>query len=343
MTRQDHAVILWPGKESSDRYARDFAQALEDQGLPTEEFSLKRWRFGTANAGVFLVHWPEAAAQGSSWLGRRTAFLLWVLSVWIFRLRGGKVAWVYHNEKPHSPDRHFVASLLRLFVPAVDLLFSPSEIGLKLAQENYRGLRPESSEIARLGVYASTRDSNVGASGSGAARPTIISFGQIRPYKSLDTVIEAFDGVEADLLIVGKCLSDSYEREIRDLCASRENIVLRLGFLPEPDLDHLLANVDGVVLAMGNSLHSGALLRARSAGLPTLTPSVGALVEYGAMDSGIHLFHGPITQGRIAEFIDETGGRVALDVSELEWPEIGAQVAGSIRRSLSVEHLKEKT
>lgn len=339
MARNKTQVMLWPGAESRDAYARDFASSIAANGAEVTEFSLGAWKFGLCESDFLLVHWPEAAAQGRYGVFRRASFILWVISVWVFRLRGGTVAWVFHNERPHDEEKFFVERYLMAFVPAVDLLMSPSHTGLDIAERKYRRLRPAVREIARLGEYE-RRFSSREVVSADSSRKTLVTFGHLRPYKGLDALIDSFPRSDIDLLIVGKCNSVSAERNLIRRCETHENIELRLGYLSDEELEEVLACADGAVFAMRDSLHSGAVLRARSAGLPTLVSSVGAMREYAALDSGISLFDHPVRSRDIEAFVNSLDGRHLLDVDELKWPNIGKRVSLAIEKAVQARRTR---
>ncbi len=335
-------VMVWPGLEASrSTYSREFAQSLVDQGLTVEEFAIPRWRFGLASADALLVHWPEAAARGNHPLLRRLTFLGFLASVLIFKLRRRRVFWVFHNKVAHDAEKKFLSRYLNWFAPMVDGLLSPSNVGLREAQERYPKLRPARVAVTRIGRYdnealasppTQSHDNPTNTDESPeAVRPQLLAFGQLREYKGVERLIEIMAEVDADLLIAGVTQSEAYRAKLEALVTRHDNVAFDHRFVPDDELDQMLVACDGVVLTFVDNLHSAALLRARSAAVPTLTPDVGALAEYADLDEGVHLYDNPITAAAVNKFVDTKLERLPLACDELEWSHIGAVAADAIR------------
>jgi glycosyltransferase involved in cell wall biosynthesis len=117
-------------------------------------------------------------------------------------------------------------------------------------------------------------------------RPVILFFGLIKPYKGLDRLVAAMAGVVAELprallLVAGEPLMslDAIERQIDEL-GLRDNVSMRLGFVPSHDVRSYLGAADLLVTPYVSIGASGVLVMAQEHGLPAVVTRVGGLPEF---------------------------------------------------------------
>ena len=101
--------------------------------------------------------------------------------------------------------------------------------------------------------------------------PTALLLGQVRPYKGIGLLAQAWPKVAAALpgarlLVVGEAY-DSADLARLEACPG---VVVRRGFVPEGDLDLWAAAADLLVLPYAVGSHSGVLHRGLGAGTPVL-------------------------------------------------------------------------
>jgi len=101
--------------------------------------------------------------------------------------------------------------------------------------------------------------------------PTALLFGQLRPYKGIGLLADAWPGVttllpDARLLVVG----EAYESADLGKLARLGGVDLRTGFVDEADLDLWVAAADVLVLPYHMGSHSGVLHRGLAVGTPVL-------------------------------------------------------------------------
>jgi glycosyltransferase involved in cell wall biosynthesis len=116
----------------------------------------------------------------------------------------------------------------------------------------------------------------------GAEGPVILFFGLLRPYKGVDTLLEAFRRVEgAELWIVGNPRMEI--GPLRALAAEapgRVRFVSR--FVDEAEIPALFRRADVVVLPYRDAEHSGVLYTGLAFGKPMVLSAVGGFPEVGA-------------------------------------------------------------
>lgn len=115
---------------------------------------------------------------------------------------------------------------------------------------------------------------------------TLLFFGLLRPYKGVDTLLKAFDGLSPEeaeqyhLLIVGETWQDwsAPETLIRQ-SRYRERIEFVNRYVHDDEVGTFFGRADAVVLPYYRSSASGPLSIAMSLGLPLVTTFVGGLPD----------------------------------------------------------------
>ncbi len=116
----------------------------------------------------------------------------------------------------------------------------------------------------------------------GAEGPVILFFGLLRPYKGLDTLLEAFREVDgAELWIVG---NPRVEVEpLHRLAAEAPGRVRFLTrFVEDAEIPPIFRHADLVVLPYRDAEHSGVLYTALAFGKPLVLSTVGGFPEVAA-------------------------------------------------------------
>ena len=110
-------------------------------------------------------------------------------------------------------------------------------------------------------------------------RPVVLDFGLIRPYKGLDVLLEAWQGVQdAELWVIG-----SPRYDITALQAGAPpSVHFVTRFVTDLELAAAFRRADLVVLPYRESEQSGVLATAIAFGKPILTTEVGGFAELGA-------------------------------------------------------------
>jgi glycosyltransferase involved in cell wall biosynthesis len=113
----------------------------------------------------------------------------------------------------------------------------------------------------------------------GAEGPVILFFGLLRPYKGLDTLLEAFREVEgAELWIVGNPRMDVEAlRRAAAEAPGRVRFVTR--FVEDAEIPSIFRRADIVVLPYRDAEHSGVLYTGLAFGKPLVLSAVGGFPE----------------------------------------------------------------
>lgn len=237
-----------------------FAECM-DEDIAIVGFSWRRALFGKYD--LMVLHWPELLFRGR---GPIKGALKWLLSVLLFlRLWATRVpvVRVAHNQLPHESLHGLQRPLYRAFseiaTETVHLAPSPSR-GIVIPHGHYR-----------------TRYRR--ASDSRSDPPTILFFGLVRPYKGIETLIEAFSGFDnggARLRLVGQPVDEGYVSVLRELSKGVENVDFDFRFIPDFEVPEIFALADLVVLPYRHLTNSGVMILAATLERPVLVPEAPA-------------------------------------------------------------------
>jgi glycosyltransferase involved in cell wall biosynthesis len=189
-----------------------------------------------------------------------------------------------HDVLPREPRRGQLAAQRRLY-DRVDAVVVHSEHGRdRLVDE--LGVAPEKVRVIAHGAFGHLTDvpgqRPLPPALAQVAKPVVLFFGLMRPYKGLDVLLEAWRDVDdAELWIVGMPRMD-----IGPLRASGPPSVRWVPrFLPDEELGAYFRRADLVVLPYREIDQSGVLFTALAFGVPLLLSAVGGfpeLAEQGA-------------------------------------------------------------
>jgi glycosyltransferase involved in cell wall biosynthesis len=164
----------------------------------------------------------------------------------------------------------------------MDAVIAHSEHGAARLRDEV-GLDPERVRVIPHGAFdyltRLAEEKPLPAELEGAERPVILFFGLLRPYKGLDTLLEAFREVEgAELWIVGNPRMDV--EPLRHLAAEAPGRVRFLTrFVEDAEIPAIFRRADVVVLPYLDAEHSGVLYTGLAFGKPLVLSAVGGFPE----------------------------------------------------------------
>jgi len=174
-------------------------------------------------------------------------------------------------------------------------------------------------------------------------QPTALLFGVLRPYKGVEFLLkswaEVHERVPRARLIVAGHAAPSYAQKLRGLLRDprvEDSVELRFRFLPEQELQTLIAAADLLVYPYRNITQSGALFAGMNAGKPIVATRVGGLKEVLRDEqTGVLVDYGDQTQ------LAERLGRLLQDPERQET--LGQAAQHEIDTSYSWERIAQKT
>lgn len=275
-----------------------------------------------AQPRILHVHWtaPVLARAGTAEDATMLAdrFLAELDEV---RREGVAVVWTVHNVLPHDCRFPAVeAQLCQGLADRVDLVhvmgretLTEAAAAYTIADDDRLVVVPHASYD---GIYPAEQDPGIGrrALGLGADDRVVLFLGQIRPYKGLDDLLDAWQAPGRDpraRLVVAGAVGDfaGSGELVERLGEVADRVDLRV--VSDDELPTLLAACDVVVLPHRAVLNSGTLLLAHTFGRPVIAPDVGCLRSHAA--AGAVRWFGP-GHGSLAETLQDLGPLTGDDV-----------------------------
>jgi glycosyltransferase involved in cell wall biosynthesis len=192
-----------------------------------------------------------------------------------------------HYILPPQPSCRQVSSARRVF-GAMDAVVAHSEHSAARLRDEV-GLDPAKVRVVPHGAFdyltRLTEEKPLPPELEGAEGPVILSFGLLRPYKGIESLLEAFarvsagkDGVAPELWIVGNPRMDVEPlRQLAAAAPGRVRFVTR--FVEDAEIPPIFRRADLVVLPYLDAEHSGVLYTGLAFGKPLLLSAVGGFPE----------------------------------------------------------------
>lgn len=341
-------VLMFP-KDGDNPYLRSLAASLEHRGVRVEDFSFKRAL--RKHYDVLHIHWPDLHLQARSSLRAAVKHARLALLFALFRWRKSRIVWTMHNLKPHERHLRLGELLFAMWFPRLCThVIALTKHGLESAREMYPTLRNKAAMVIPHGHYrdaygtalarASCRD-QLGL----AHRFTFLFFGNIRPYKNVPRLIEAFralPGADVQLVVAGQPGQMIQTDELNQLASGDPRIHLRLEFVPDEKVPLYVGASDVVVLPFENILNSGSVFLALSFNRAVLAPRLGSLPEIQSHVGArwVNLFDGPLTTQHLLQTMstlttDGIHEHETIDLGVYDWDAIGLQTLDFYRSSHS--------
>ncbi|NHN37600.1 glycosyltransferase [Pseudomaricurvus alcaniphilus] len=240
---------------------------------------------------VFHLHWlnPVFSNAPSVWAAERQKDEF-IGKLKEFTALGGTVIWTIHNVLSH--DRRY-EDVERSLSQSVADIAAKVHVHSQLVIEEIKNEYSISADKVivlphpnYIDVYQNYITPKVARDYFKIPDDTIVfSFiGQLRPYKGLRELIEAFRKLKREfsnihLLISGKPVHPYNSESIRQLTSGVDDCTVVSDFIPDDQLQLHFNATDFVVLPYLNVLTSGSVLNALSFSRPVIAPCMGVLPE----------------------------------------------------------------
>lgn len=279
----------------NDLYCRLFYKSLEkyDVKVIYHELDLNWFLNNREKIDFVHFHWPEFYYSSPQKLTQ--IYLTIKLSIFLLVIKffNKKIIWTAHNAYPHNViEPNFIEFISRLsMVLFANLIFVHSATSKGIITKNF----PFSSNkicVIKHGNYINYYLNDI--TFFEARRSLKINkdayiylfIGACKPYKGLETLIEAFRRVEGEknvLLIVGHFLDKAYYEKISNSISKKykekKDIILIDKYIPDHEIQYYLNASNVLVLPYRNILTSGTALLGLSFGIPIIAPQKGFFVD----------------------------------------------------------------
>ena len=330
---------------AANPYNAALARALIDEGAQVRDLSYLR--LATRRTDVVHLHWPDLTFLSGHRLSiMRARLLLFGTALRIARLRGTRMVWTVHNLDAHeeraTPELR--ARLRRMLATQLDGILALSHSSLESAREAYPELAALPAFVTPHGHYRGDYDFSAGRAearerlGVDEDATLLVAVGQVRPYKNIPRLIEAFRAVEGDrlrLAVVGRASPRELGEEIAEAAAHDPRIRVEPDFQSDQAIADWMRAADLVVLPYRKVLNSGAAMLALSADRPVLVPALGSLVELRQQvgDDWVRTFEGEIDRDVLRDALDWAGAprTPVVDLSPFDWHTVAQRTLDAYR------------
>lgn len=301
--------------DTTNPYLVQLLRALPDS-VDVKYFSVRDALFSRYD--LFHVHWPEYLIRHPTALGayvKKFCLFLLLLRLWATRV---PIVRTLHNARPHEQG----GPVERLLLDWLDRL-TTRRIRINAAAAD---ADPATDTI----LHGHYRDWFAARPVPASVPGRLLYFGLIRPYKGVETLIEAFRGMpeaSATLRIVGNPATPGVRQAVEDACLADPRISARLEYVGDEVLAREIGEAQWIVLPYRQMQNSGALLLALSLSRPVLVPRTDANVAI-AEEVGpewVRMFEGSLGAEALSDVLRSQfeSTAAAPDLSRRDWPALG--------------------
>jgi glycosyltransferase involved in cell wall biosynthesis len=270
-------------------YNKLLIEALNFSGYQSESCNSITYLFlrvFSRSVSVVHFHWLDRAGGSFS---LQPLKLFWQLSILILivvtRLHNIKIVWTVHNINTHNSDSNALIFYKTVSV-LVHTIISHSPSACQLISHAYH-VKSEKVVFIPHGYYPMALSVKPRIYSDTPRQQTlrIIYFGNLSPYKGLDTLISALNMIcspqklQPIVTIVGGLNEHKYPTLLADL-QSGPNVTVIPKFVDYSTLNSHLNNSDIVILPFKDTLTSGSLIYALTSGRPVIVSNISSLTYY---------------------------------------------------------------
>ena len=240
---------------------------------------------------IFHLHWTlNIMATAKTCMEAEKCKNLFLKKMFEFLSLGGSLIWTIHNALPHKCEYLKQEIELRnILAQAAQKIHIHSKQSIPEI-EKYTKLPLDKIQISPHGNYVGAYPNTVerktarGHFGFSPEETVFLFLGQIRYYKGIDLLLEAFAKVhkiypQTRLIIAGKPV-DAIDKNNFDFSTEVLNSVLLIKkYIPGDELQLYFNSADAVVLPYRKILTSGSVLLALSFSRPVIAPKCGMIEE----------------------------------------------------------------
>jgi glycosyltransferase involved in cell wall biosynthesis len=333
-------VVAWPAFKT--RYKNPYNwllySALQAQGVQVAEFSAARLL--TDRCDILHLHWPvETLVRHPNVMAAVVRTLIFWFVLTIAKLRGAKVIWTVHDQKPH----HLMHAWLANRVQAALVHWVDGYI--RLCHSSQQLGQPDLTKPSFIIPHGHYRDAYPNTTTATAARADLnipadafafLFLGYISPYKNVLRLVKLFRQLSASqyrLIIAGNPEAPDLAKAIQTAAKDDPRIHLHLRFIADQELQTFYNAANLVVLPFAEILNSGSALLALSFNRPVLAPRLGAMPEWQARFGAdwVQTYDGELTAAALLAASRRRPADLAAGpaLESLNWSDIGRQTVAA--------------
>lgn len=278
-------------------YARNPYQDKLKEQLENLGYSIRYGVIGTKaffddinfkEADVIHIHWLHSYILKGT-LFEATLRVIYFLIKLFFAKRKKKIVWTVHNLYSHNRKYVLLEKFFLLFFVRLVDRFSAHNIFTKEQLLIKYKLDPQQIQVIRHANYIDNypafqgdKDKIKKSLSLDVKKRTFMFLGNIKPYKGLDMLMDAFASLDPNrnqLLICGKVSNTEDLTSVMRKSEGKSNIVVHPHFVEEEKLSGVLAIADVLVYPYRDITTSGALLLGMSYRKMCVCSNVGSMEE----------------------------------------------------------------
>jgi glycosyltransferase involved in cell wall biosynthesis len=283
--QNDVRVIAWP-RWFDNPYLPNLVDGLNREGLHSGSSHLLLAATQRLRSGDWLhVHWPgETHTHAARWRYRLGATAV-DTQLRHLKRRGVRIAWTAHNLLPHDDPHPDLGHRARTdLLELADHVFVHFEgARAEVAREfGYTGPSTVVNHPNYVDAYPAppSRQEAREALGLPDRGFVALAFGLIRPYKGIDTLVEAFRRCarKDDRLVIAGAPMGSVHSTLK-MAAADPRIIVHARNIPDKRVPTYFAAADVATIAHRAFFTSGSALLSLSMGCPIVGPPVNHLAD----------------------------------------------------------------
>jgi glycosyltransferase involved in cell wall biosynthesis len=353
--RRRGLIATFPSVLATNPYQRLLYDALREHGFAVARdavFDVGWLVRARHEVGYVHFHWPQPFwrhEEGPAWLRKPLSYVkVGVLGLRLAaaRLLGYRVIWTVHQILPHEVGSARLDRLGALTLGRLSNVLIAHDESTRAAARRALGSAARKVQViphgSYIGVYPPGRPGGAVREELGLPADAFVflCFGDLRAYKEVETLLEAFSSTslpEAALVVAGTVCAEEDGRAVRSHTARDTRVRALLEFVPDERVAEVFGACDAAVVARADGGTSGSLILALSLGVPVVAarlPLYRELLDYG--EAGWLFEAGDTASLRKAleaaagasELQLDAKSRAALAQAEsLRWPQIAERTA----------------
>jgi len=286
---------------NANPYGGLLAQGLASVGVEllaghAHEFDREWVRANRGRVDVIHLNWPHYLYEAPDLAGRVARAAALFDNLTLARELGYKIVWTVHNLFPHESPTPELDRLVRLALTQLaTAVITHCDYARRLVQHHFH--RSEGVVVIPHGhfmdVYPNTLPRQSARQKYGIAEEHFVYlfFGNVRPYKGLEKLMDIFCGLPGEhlrLLLAAKVYNEYGDRFVEEARQRDARIIVHPSrFFANEEFQDFFNAADVSVLPFVDVLTSGSVITALGFGQPLITPGVGCLPELVDNTTGI--------------------------------------------------------
>lgn len=278
---------------NSNKYVQQIVNCLNEINIDARNIKEVLFNYGLfKEVKIFNLNWYESIESKNKFY-TYIKFIFRVLLIYFLKINKKKIIWTVHNKEPHNTKYYKLSlKIMKLLCKKSDSIIihcDKSKDVLSNLANNETVLKkivyiPHPNYI---GVYKSkntTEDYKILEKNSNDEL-LILFFGQVRPYKNVELLIEAVKESNyrnIKLIIAGKPCNNNYKDNLEKLINGDLRIKTIFRFIDDEEILMLInkSNILAFPYDLNSTLNSGSILLAFSNKKTVIASKVGTLEHF---------------------------------------------------------------